>query len=131
MELFFNRFDVQPFLKEFHRTMRDVDTLFDSSLKYNIKDTGENYELVCQIPGFNKSQINIIRSDSTLTISGEKKQESNEESDYLVKEFSHCNFKRTIKLPYDAKDISTKSFENGMLYIVFNKSSNFQEKIEL
>jgi HSP20 family protein len=102
----------------------------------NISETDNSYQIEMSSPGFSKADISIAIEGDTLTISGEKKSESNEETKkYSRKEFSYQNFKRSFTLPehLDSEKIAAK-FEDGILRIDLPKKESAQpqaRKIEL
>jgi HSP20 family protein len=85
----------------------------------NVSETDQEFHLELTVPGFSKDEINLAIEDDSLTISGEKKAETEEtEKKYTRKEFSYQNFKRTFNLPenVDQEKIEAR-FENGILFI--------------
>jgi HSP20 family protein len=102
----------------------------------NISETESSYHIELSSPGFTKSDMSIDIDGDTLTISGEKANETEEnQKKYSRKEFSFQNFKRSFTMPdhIDTDKIVAK-FEDGILAIEMPKKETAQpntRKIQL
>ena len=90
-------------------------------LKTDIKETKEGYELVIDVPGFKKDEINAQLDNGYLTISASKgldKEEKNKEGKYIRKERyeGSCNRSFYVGDAITQDDIKAK-FEDGVLKI--------------
>ena len=94
----------------------------------NIVEKPTSYQLEVAAPGFEKADFNIKLDAKTLTISTEKKETAQEETDKLIrKEFSYRAFKRsfTIDEKIDADKITAK-YENGILILELPKKEDLK-----
>lgn len=87
----------------------------------NIKQSEKDFSLELAIPGLGKEDIKISVDQDLLTISSEKKSETEEKEEngtYTRREFSYQSFKRSFTLPesVDSDKIDAK-FENGVLFL--------------
>lgn len=103
--------------------MRTFDGMF-AGIQTDIKENETNYELVMNVPGFEKEDIEISTNDGILEVKSEK-EETNENKDndkYIIKERSSSSFKRCFKLPsnVDVKTISAK-MDKGVLTLTLPK----------
>lgn len=103
--------------------MRAFDGMF-AGIQTDIKENETNYELVMNVPGFEKEDIEISTNDGILKVKSEK-EETNENKDndkYIIKERSSSSFKRCFKLPsnVDVKTISAK-MDKGVLTLTLPK----------
>lgn len=89
----------------------------------NIHETSDAYHLELAAPGFTKEDFKVSLEKGLLTISFEKKTES-ENKDYKThrREFSVANFKRTFTVDdkINADGIQAK-YENGVLKLLLPK----------
>jgi len=86
---------------------------------YNILKINENkYQIEFAIAGFNKEEIFISVKENQLTISGNKKEESNE--NFLYKGISSRSFKKIFQL-HESVEINEASLDNGILKIYITK----------
>uniref|UniRef100_UPI004049B383 Hsp20/alpha crystallin family protein n=1 Tax=Flavobacterium sp. TaxID=239 RepID=UPI004049B383 len=85
----------------------------------NIKKIENGYELELAAPGLKKEDFNLELNEDTLTIFVEnKKNESEETTEYTRREFQYGAFKRTFTLPETVNEDEIKaSYENGVLHI--------------
>ncbi len=101
-----------------------------------LKDAGTEYRLTAELPGLAEKDVEIELRDDVLTISGEKKEESeSKENGYLLSERRYGAFTRRIALPSDAKqDAITATFRDGVLTLTIAKneeSARRARKIEI
>ncbi|QTA90155.1 Hsp20/alpha crystallin family protein [Desulfonema magnum] len=115
---FFKRFfDISPF---------DKRSLFSEKAWFPYTDVSEGEKDItvkAEIPGADKEDIDVQVSGRTLTIKGEKKQETKEDNeDYHREERFYGTFRRSIRLPAgaDTSDIDA-SYKNGILNITMKK----------
>jgi len=91
-------------------------------------EEGDNVVVKLKVPGFNDDQIGITIEDRTLTISGEVKEETEEENKnkkYYYKEMRQQSFTRSIPLPIrvDA-DKAVAEIKNGIVNISMPKAED-------
>lgn len=76
----------------------------------DVYEEAEEVVLKAEIPGLSKDDLKIELSDSTLTLSGEKKKEEDvKEEDYSYSERSYGTFSRTLPLPCAVKIDTAKA----------------------
>lgn len=121
---FFEDFGLPSLLSE--ETM--VPTSFD------VFETEKELIVKAEVPGMDKKDININLSDGLLTISGEKKQEKEEENEkYHCVERSYGKFTRTMRLPAEVEtDKADATYKDGVLKVTLPKSeASKPKKIEV
>ncbi|WP_026770029.1 Hsp20/alpha crystallin family protein [Asinibacterium sp. OR53] len=101
---------------------RDVQTAF-STPKVNIHETADAYHVELNAPGRNKEDFKIDVENGLLTISYEKKTETeNKEYKTIRKEFSYQSFKRSFNLDENINaDAIQAKYENGVLKLLLPK----------
>ena len=110
-----------------------LDRFFDDSFQggsqmnftpsVDIAETDQSFELQVQLPGVKKSDVEVSVENDQLTISGERKYESqNDEKNFHARESYHGKFSRTFRLPelVNAEDISARQ-EDGILFVTLPK----------
>ena len=83
----------------------------------NVKETKDAYQLEVVAPGFDKNDFNVNLEKNILTVSAEKKSETeNKDEKQIRKEYNYQSFKRsfTIDEKVDAEKIEAK-YVNGVL----------------
>src|SRR6478672_5910002 len=108
----FNNF-VDDFLATVPSIFRDdfITPSFRSFTPVNVKETENDYVLEIVAPGFQKEDFKINLDNNTLTISADKKEETeNNNEKFIRKEFKQQSFSRsfTIDEKTDAENISAK-----------------------
>lgn len=96
----------------------------------DVVEKDEGYELVADLPGLTKKDINVNAKDGILTISGEKKSElKQKEKGYSYYERSCGSFSRSFKLPdtVNSEDISAK-YTDGVLTVSLKKKEETKPK---
>ena len=100
-----------------------------SILKTDIKDNGDSYELIADLPGFNKEDIKVDLDDDRLTISATRHSEAEEKkgSNYIRIERSYGTYSRSFDVSGINTDEIGAKYENGVLTLTLPKQS---EKVE-
>lgn len=98
----------------------------DILLKPNvdIEASDKEYTVTVEIPGVEEDNITLELAGNTLTIKGEKKQESEKkEKDMYRVERAYGSFQRVLSLPEDAqRDSIHAQFKNGVLTITLPRT---------
>ena len=104
------------------------DSRFKKSMKCDIFEKDGNYNVVMDIPGFKKEDINIDCDNGVIKISCEKKEEENEEDDkkYIRKERVYEKCERSFNFGDIKEDEIEAEFTDGTLKLVIPK----QEKVD-
>jgi HSP20 family protein len=96
------------------------------------------YHLAAELPGLSEKGINLSLSDDLLTISGEKREERQEQEkdkNYHYSERRFGSFRRVIQLPQHIdRDKIEANFRNGVLNVTLPKSHDArqpQRKIDI
>jgi len=95
----------------------------------DIKENRNGYVITMDIPGMDKSKIDIEVKGNNLVVSGERKEETEEntqkgKSIFYKKERSFGYFSRVIPLPDDAKKDEIKAdYKKGVLRIIIPKDT--------
>ena len=105
--------------------------------RLEVSEDDNNFYVKAELPGMDKNDIEILITQDTLTIKGEKKEEKEEKKDQIfhTKEFSYGYFERTIALP-DGLDVDNAeaSYKDGILSITIPKKEEKKgkkQKIEI
>ena len=91
--------------------------------KVDIEESELSFYITVEIPGISKKDINVSLHDNKLTISGERKINSESNNDnFHYKEIGNGKFKRSFNLPesIDKNKIQAK-FKDGLLSIELSK----------
>lgn len=96
---------------------------FKTPVLVNVQDAKDSYTIHIAAPGFKKTDFIAKVENNLLTISGEKKQEAEAQTQkYTRKEFNFTSFSRTFTLPktIDVEKIAA-SYEEGILIVTLPK----------
>jgi HSP20 family protein len=85
----------------------------------DLVETGDHFVLRADLPGMSEEDVSIEFEDGTLTVSGERKSEHEEEKEGFHRvERSFGAFSRSLTLPQGVDaDAVTASFDRGVLEI--------------
>jgi len=120
---------------------RWMDTFFGSDFRLNenistirpmvnVEETENEFIISAEIPGMDKKEINIVANNGMLSISGEKKDESEtKEKNYHQIERRYGKFERSFVLPegVDHEKIEA-SYKNGVLTLSLPKMEEAKPK---
>jgi len=124
----------RPFSTVFGSLQREIDRLFDEftpafaagrgpadlKCKMDLAETKDGLELTIELPGMDEKDVEVSIADGLLTVSGEKKFESErKDKTYHFVERGYGSFARTVQLPPEVKpqDIHA-SMSKGVLKVV-------------
>jgi len=105
----------------------------DLSPKIQVEEDKDVVYVMAEIPGMDEKNIDLkVSSDGYLSISGEKKSQSLQDSkDNYFSEISYGAFKRTIQLPWDLDyEATTAKYNNGVLRVSIPKSQVEKQKFK-
>ena len=82
------------------------------------------YKLTAELPGMAEKDVELVVSGDTMTLKGEKKQETErKEKNYTLSERSYGSFQRTFTLPDGIdRDKISADFGKGVLTITLPKT---------
>ncbi len=136
--------EIEPRTNDVWGLQSDINRLFDAfmgpfertevkntlSPRLDIAELKDKYEIKAELPGMDEKDINLSVEDGLLTISGEKKAETEEkDKGYYLKECSYGSFSRSVRLPDNiADDKISAQFRKGVLFIDMPKTKEIQSK---
>lgn len=132
----YNRPETDFFGKRFSDIMDEffndaVQTRRDSFMPtIDVAETETSYNIDIQLPGMKKEDIQIEMENGRLTISGERKFDSEENGKTWRKvESQYGSFARSIQLPENVESDSIKaSYTDGILKLIVTKSKEPMKK---
>lgn len=120
--------------EQMDRNMRQAfaDTGVVFNPRMDMKQNDKQYNITMDIPGMDKDKINVEIKDGELTVSGERRSETdNKSNQYYRQERSFGTFMQVIPLPDDAqKDKIEASYKNGVLTVVVAREKKEEKKSE-
>jgi HSP20 family protein len=116
----------------FPSSMREEDESMSAvwSPRMDLTESDENYHLLVDLPGISKKDVTISVEDNRLTIRGERRDESREESENMVRmERTFGSFYRSVRLPKSVNEDKIKAtFTNGVLSVDIPKTEKSKPK---
>ena len=108
---------------------RDAETSFLPSV--DVSETDKNINVAAELPGMDPKEIELTLERDVLTISGERKDERDEEEgEYSRRETRYGTFSRSIKLPVEVDEKKIKAdYVNGVLKVTLPKSNEQTKKV--
>jgi HSP20 family protein len=90
----------------------------------DVVETDKEIQVAVELPGLEEKEIDVSLSPTTLTISGEKRQEKEEKGhNYVRAERSYGSFKRSIPLPSEVDASKADAvFQKGVLTVTLPKA---------
>lgn len=112
-----------------------LDTVFPSpsGFKIDIQEDENRYNIRAELPGYDKSNIEVRIEKGLVTISATKSQEkSDENSNYIYRESSYGSVTRQIAFKDIDEAQAEARYENGILTVTVPKKESAKErKIEI
>jgi HSP20 family protein len=136
--------DIHPFLalhREVNRMFDEVFRGFDvapfglgrglESMQWpsiGVDETDKEIRVTAELPGLDEKDVDVQIADGVLSISGEKKLES-EDKERRLNERYYGRFERRIPLPDVEQDKVNASFKNGVLSVTLPKSEKARQSV--
>ena len=107
--------------------------LSETEPKIEVSESDDAVNVLAELPGINEKDIDLeISSDGYLTISGERKQQTEHKGkNSYFSEMSYGMIKRTVPLPWDLNfDQADANYDNGVLEITIPKTTTEKQKMK-
>ncbi len=96
----------------------------------DIEETDKEFRIVFELPGMEKKDIKVSVEDNVLTVSGERKDRSEEKDKNYVRSEIRCgSFTRSFSLPrtVDVNNVSA-DYKDGLLTVTLQKTEEAKPK---
>jgi len=140
-EMSLHRSEPNPFLA----LHREMNRLFDETLRsfdiapfgspaigwpnVEVNETEKEFKVLAELPGLEERDVRVELRDGLLTISGEKKSET-EDKERRFSERYYGRFERSIPVDDVDQEKVSASFKNGVLTVTLAKSPSAQQKVK-
>ncbi|RQG95013.1 Hsp20/alpha crystallin family protein [Natrarchaeobius oligotrophus] len=104
------------------------------SVPVDVADTGEEYVVTADLPGYETDDISLTLSDGTLRLEATREDEHEEyaEGRYIRRERTRKSANRRIRLPEPVEEESVAAgYEHGVLTVRLPKESGDDESREI
>ena len=104
----------------------------DQFPRVDIAETENNFLITAELPGIDEKNVDITLGDGTLTIKGEKKEDTEEkQGEFYNRERSYGIFQRSFEIPelIDENKIEA-SFSNGVLTVKMPKTPEAKKEVK-
>ena len=110
----------------------DVGTFGSQTMSWpsvEVNETDKEVKVVAELPGLEKKDVSVELASGVLTISGEKKSET-EDKERRFSERFYGRFERHIPIDEVDQDNVGASFNKGVLTVTLPKSPAAQQKVK-
>ena len=113
----------------FRNLQEDMDVGWSPRL--DVSETEDGLEIVADLPGMEKKDIQVSLDEDLLTIKGEKKEEKeSKDKRYHTIERRSGSFYRAVRLPIEVKkDKVEATFKDGVLTLRLPRSKEEKRKV--
>jgi HSP20 family protein len=94
-----------------------------------VNETGNEVKVIAELPGLEEKDVNLELRDGLLTISGEKRSET-EDKERRFSERYYGRFERSVPVDDVDQDKVEASFKNGVLTVTLPKLPTAQQKVK-
>ncbi|MBY6069428.1 Hsp20/alpha crystallin family protein [Leisingera aquaemixtae] len=124
MERLFDAFEPRSWFSREGPDFGSLRTEMALSPAIDLTENGTEYSVTAELPGLDPESIEVKTSNGTLSISGEKTEEKQEdEPSYHLSERRWGSFFRSVRLPDNIdQDKISATFSNGVLTVHLPKS---------
>ena len=124
--------------RQINRVFNDVLTPanfaeFGNYYKYPAVELIETQEVLIiklELPGINSADLNIEATAKSISVSGERKSETESASGKTRSEFRYGSFQRVIPLPVRIQNTEVKAeYKDGILHLTLPKADEEKNKV--
>ena len=123
--------EIDSFFRDFfNRAAFESDSEADFAPRVDIKEDQDKVALMFELPGMEKDEIKVAIKGNVLSVSGERKIESKDESEKFIRSEIRCgSFGRSFTLPktVDSNTISA-DYRHGILTVSLAKREESKPK---
>jgi HSP20 family protein len=124
-----NPFDeIERMFKQMDKGFKTFDADPSQSVPVDLLDEDDSYVVTADLPGYEKDDIDVRLSGSTLMIRAERRTESEEtdsDGEYVRRERTRESVNRSVRLPERvAQDETDASYQNGVLTVTLTKETS-------
>lgn len=126
-----NPFDeIERMFEQMDKGLKTFDASLTQGVPIDLIDEGESYVVTADLPGYEKEDIDVRLSGSTLMIRAERStdvetEETDDVGEYIRRERSHESINRSVQLPERvAQDETDASYQNGVLAVTLAKQTS-------
>jgi len=94
-----------------------------------VSETDKEVKVTAEVPGLDEKDIAVDLADGVLSISGERKSET-EDKDRLFSERYFGRFERRIRVDDVEPEKVAASFKKGVLTVTLPKTAKAQQKVK-
>ena len=95
---------------------------------YNIEKAGDNaYRIVMAVAGFGETELNVTQKETELLVTGQTRQNGDDQKQYLYRGIAGRNFERRFQLAEHVKVAGAK-LANGLLTIELQREIPEEKK---
>lgn len=119
-------FDVDPgeFFKDVGRQIYEQ-TPFKKDIKTDIIEYNDHFVVAAELPGFNKSDIQLNFDNETLTIEAKQSQANiTDDGKIIHKERATNDLNRQFTFKHIIQEQISAKFDNGVLYVTLPKEQD-------
>jgi HSP20 family protein len=126
-----NPFDeIERMFEQMDKGLKTFDASLTQGVPVDLIDEGESYVVTADLPGYEKEDIDVRLSGSTLMIRAERStdietEEADSDGEYVRRERSRESVNRSVQLPERvAQDETDASYQNGVLTVTLPKETS-------
>ncbi|MEM4366788.1 MAG: Hsp20/alpha crystallin family protein [Candidatus Anstonellales archaeon] len=118
-------------MQRMRRRFRGIN--FGMHTNADLIDNKDSYTVVFELPGFEKSEIEVNVSEGSISVKAEKKEQRGEQKkNYVYRERSASSMFRTIAFPEPVDPNSAvATYKNGILNVDIKKAIAKKRKVEI
>lgn len=124
-----NPFDeIERMFEQMDKGLKTFDASLTQGVPIDLLDEDDEYIVIADLPGYEKEDIEVRLSGSTLMIRTERNTETEEtdsDREYVRRERSRESINRSIQLPERVTQEDTDaSYQNGVLTVTLSKETS-------
>lgn len=122
--------EIERMFEQMDKGLRSFEADFTQGMPVDLVDEDDSYVVTADLPGYEKDDIDVRLSGTTLRINAERDtetEETDESGEYIRRERSRESVSRSVRLPERVvQDETDASYNNGILTVTLSKESSLE-----
>ena len=117
--------ELERLFDQMNENLRPFEAATSGGVPVDVLDADEAFVVTADLPGYEKSDIDVRLSGDTLSIAAERETEHDEATaEYVRRDRSSQHVSRSVRLPEPVDEESTTAeYDNGVLTVTLEKAA--------
>ncbi|WP_248908776.1 Hsp20/alpha crystallin family protein [Halocatena marina] len=121
--------EIERMFEQMDKGFRSFDSSLTQGVPLDLVDENDSYVVTADLPGYDKDDIDVRLSGSTLRITAERDTKTEDvDTEFVRRERTRESVSRSVRLPERVvEDETDASYKNGVLTVTLSKEGSLDD----